>query len=527
MVMRGIGGLAIILATAAVYPAFAADLPVKAPPAAPVELSWTGCHIGGHLGGAVSQDKDTSIYGNSRNFSSTDFVAGGQIGCDYQSALGWVVGAEGQMAWAGLRNSRAAGVTSFATGLTSPSQFTLSNDFLASATARLGRSIADRWLVFVRGGAAWTREKIDDAFAGFSTGIAVDPSVAVTRSGWTAGAGVEWAFAPHWSANLEYNYYDFGSSGATLINAKDNSYIIVGSLKDTIQTVTLGLNYQFDSFAAPSAKSPVRTYTKAPAMVADVYNWIGFYVGGDIGEAWASDSGTSNFADPAYQKNFPMALMPGIPGALITNPQTSLQRSSTAIGGIHAGFNWQIGRWVLGAEGDYQWTTAENRFCRQTSVYGAPCADNGEGFLTLGERADWIATARARLGYTWGRFMLYGTGGAAWSNLESSINANCLVMGCGKSSIQLYTTENFSSAKTGWVAGAGIETMLSGNWIVRAEYLHTGFGDTTNELNLIASGAFQGTFGRMQTVNWTHSLSYDTVRVGVSYKFWNPLIARN
>jgi hypothetical protein len=89
-----------------------------------------------------------------------------------------------------------------ATGVTIPSRFTLGNDFLASATAWLGYSYADRWLVFVRGGAAWTREKTDIAFTNLA-GIPVDPSATTNRTGWTVGTGVDWAFAPHWSANLE------------------------------------------------------------------------------------------------------------------------------------------------------------------------------------------------------------------------------------------------------------------------------------------------------------------------------------
>jgi outer membrane immunogenic protein len=226
--------------------ASAADLPVKAPaaiPAAPVEFSWTGCHVGGHVGGVVSEDKTTGVLGNSIGFGSTGFVGGGQIGCDYQFAPGWVAGVEGRAAWTSLKNSHPASVRNLVTGVTIPSQFTLSNDFLASATARLGYSFADRWLVFARGGAAWTHEKADDAFT-TAAGIAVDPSATMTRTGWTVGTGVDWAFAPHWSASLEYNYYDFGSNGATLTTA-NNLVVTVSSLKDTIHAVTAGVDYHF------------------------------------------------------------------------------------------------------------------------------------------------------------------------------------------------------------------------------------------------------------------------------------------
>jgi len=217
---------------------YARPLPVLEP----VIYRWTGCHVGWHAGGLVSEDRTTGPLGNSRGFSSPGFVGGGQIGCDYQFAPAWVAGVEGRAAWTSLKNSQAAIVRNLATGVVLPSRFTLSNDFLASATARLGYSFADRWLAFVRGGAAWTHERVDDAFTTVG-GIPADPSANMTRSGWTAGGGVDWAFAPHWSANLEYNYYDFGHHGATLAGPPVNVFLY--SLKDTMHAVTTGVDYHF------------------------------------------------------------------------------------------------------------------------------------------------------------------------------------------------------------------------------------------------------------------------------------------
>jgi len=222
-------------------PAFAYG---KAPAAAPMTYDWTGCYVGGHVGGVVSEDRTTSASGNSVGFSSVGFVGGGQIGCDYQFAPGWVGGVEARAAWSSLKNSHPGIVRFPAAGVTVPSQLTLGNNFLASATARLGHSFADRWLVYVRGGAAWTREKIDDAFTS-PAGLAVDPAATMTRTGWTAGTGVEWAFSSHWSANLEYNYYDFGKQGTLLSSATNNVTVSIFSLKDTMHAVTAGVNYRF------------------------------------------------------------------------------------------------------------------------------------------------------------------------------------------------------------------------------------------------------------------------------------------
>jgi outer membrane immunogenic protein len=106
--MRTILSATIIVAFSAATPAFAADLAVKAPPAiaaAPVPFPWTGCHVGGHLGGGVSEDRTTGLLGNSNSFSSTGFVGGGQIGCDYQFAPGWIAGVQGRAAWTSLNNT--------------------------------------------------------------------------------------------------------------------------------------------------------------------------------------------------------------------------------------------------------------------------------------------------------------------------------------------------------------------------------------------------------------------------------------
>src|SRR5215470_6657160 len=108
--------------------AFAADLPVKAPAIAPIALyNWTGCYIGGHVGGAFSDDTATNRLGVSRSHDSSGFVGGGQIGCDYQFAPGWVLGAEGRAAWTSLKGSNASTVTNLINGVTLPSQFTVSN----------------------------------------------------------------------------------------------------------------------------------------------------------------------------------------------------------------------------------------------------------------------------------------------------------------------------------------------------------------------------------------------------------------
>lgn len=235
---------ATLFALAAATNASAADLALKGPPAAPIKFTWNGCFVGGHIGGAVSDDRTVNNLGTIRDYSGAGFVGGGQIGCDYQFAPDWVVGAEGRAAWSSLRSSHGGNVRNLNNGVVVPSQFITTNDFLASATGRLGYVHAERWLVYARGGAAWTRERNEDPFI-TPAGTPVDPSTTSTRTGWTVGGGAEWAFAPHWSANVEYNYYDFGTHGITMTNTAPLVNVVGFQVRDRIHTATVGVNYRF------------------------------------------------------------------------------------------------------------------------------------------------------------------------------------------------------------------------------------------------------------------------------------------
>jgi outer membrane immunogenic protein len=233
--LKALSAAAIVVLTGA--GAFAADMPLKAP-LPPNEFTWSGCFAGVRVGAAISDDKIRS----SNDFTSTGFIGGGQIGCDYEFASAFVVGVEGRAAWSSLV-SKTPGRGNQA-GITFPTQFTVANDFLASTTARLGHAFAGHWLAYVRGGAAWTRENGDIAFTLPIGGLTADPTGSATRTGWTVGAGLDWAFAPHWSTSLEYDYYDFGTNNL-LMTDPAHRVSFTSILTDRIHTVTVGLNYHF------------------------------------------------------------------------------------------------------------------------------------------------------------------------------------------------------------------------------------------------------------------------------------------
>jgi len=241
---------------------------------------------------------------------------------------------------------------------------------------------------------------------------------------------------------------------------------------------------------ASAADMPV----KAAAPVAQSYNWTGFYVGGNVGWVRQRDNGDSTFVD--------------VPG-FGPYPRSVSASGSSVIGGLQAGYNWQINQWVLGIEGDWDWTNPKTSTCRNTDA-GPDCSDAGRGFVTLESKTSWIATLRGRLGLAWDRYLVYGTGGVAMGKVDSSINVNCLVNGCAVSSAQQNVTGSFSNTKTGWVAGAGIEAMLMAHWTARVEYLRVDLGTVSNTLLLPISA---------QSVSWSRKVTEDIVRVGVNYKF--------
>jgi outer membrane immunogenic protein len=249
--------------------------------------------------------------------------------------------------------------------------------------------------------------------------------------------------------------------------------------------------------AALAADMPLKA--PPPPPPAPAFSWTGFYIGGNIGYAAEHDSsGTTNFNQPA---------------AVVSTPQSFVGSGSSFAGGVQGGYNMQFApSWVLGVEGDWDSVKlSSGNFCRTTDN-GPPCADAGRGFLNMSETTDWLASVRGRLGWVWNGVLVYGTGGGAWGKVNTTLNATCLVAGCGNNATANATGAAFSTTATGWVAGAGVEGQLVGNWTARLEWLHYSLGGLTNAFT---STPATGTY----TVSWTRgAMLYDTVRLGLNYK---------
>jgi outer membrane immunogenic protein len=125
--------------------------------------------------------------------------------------------------------------------------------------------------------------------------------------------------------------------------------------------------------------------------------------------------------------------------------------------------------------------------------------------MTMSRDVEWLGSVRGRLGYTWNRALLYFTGGAAWSRTDFTGIESRAGGAAGE-------TASFSSTKAGWVAGGGLEYMLSNNWSGRVQYLYYSFAGASTVVPGILTSFDTFAWGRTQVSSLT---------VGLNYKFGN------
>ena len=198
-------------------------------------------------------------------------------------------------------------------------------------------------------------------------------------------------------------------------------------------------------------------------MAQPVFNWTGFYVGGNVGGAW----GQSSVNEPAA----------------IYGATTFTNNLSGIIGGFQAGYNWQAGNLVYGLETDIAFTSAK----RDTDIFA--------GFVFHRSSLTALGTFRGRVGVAMGPTLLYATGGAAYAWLKHEFTDNGFPF-----------TASRSSPSWGWTAGGGIEHAFGNNWSAKIEYLYAHFPNQT-----VTDPTSGYTF--------TFRDSVSVVRTGINFRF--------
>ena len=232
-------GLLMVLGATGVVQA--ADMPLKAKPLAGAGYNWTGCYIGGDVGGAWSR-MDTSRFAQDgigpsfADYGREDdkgFIGGGQAGCDFQTT-NLVFGIQGTFDFGGVKGSHA---------LTDIPTFSETNNLQAvyTATGRMGYLYTPSFLGYVKVGMAWMQDKNQV----LQPGGALLESAKFTLPGMTAGLGFEWMFLPNWSAFAEYNYMWIEDTSGQHFTPPPGLIGETLNVKQTVQMVRVGVNYKF------------------------------------------------------------------------------------------------------------------------------------------------------------------------------------------------------------------------------------------------------------------------------------------
>ncbi len=242
------------------------------------------------------------------------------------------------------------------------------------------------------------------------------------------------------------------------------------------KSLVLGAALALLSGGAMAADLPAKAPVYKAPVAASVYNWTGFYIGGNAGYGWGRvKPGTVSFYDP-------IDTLAGTLAGLNSD-------TSGFIGGGQAGYNFQSGNFVFGLEADFSWSGIKGSVTDTVNGYSAT------------SRLDWLATGRARAGVAFDRVLFYGTGGIAAGRAKTTIDDYYGVT---------ITTED-AKTHVGWTAGAGIEAALSPNWTVRAEYLYVDLG--SKEYNFYEPAGF---WPRIST---STAITESIVRGAINYKF--------
>jgi outer membrane immunogenic protein len=177
------------------------------------------------------------------------------------------------------------------------------------------------------------------------------------------------------------------------------------------------------------------------------YNWTALYAGAHGGWGWVNERSVA-VTDP--MGSFPVGF-------------TSYGARNGVLGGVQAGFDWQYDNWVLGAEGDWSWSTSDVETASNSPAF--------PGLVSHGSAHDnWFATLAGRIGFAQDRWLVYAKGGWAWMNVDYGASAT------GVPVYGAFAIRSASSTRDGWTVGGGIETALGSNWSAKLEYNYMDFG---------------------------------------------------
>ena len=242
------------------------------------------------------------------------------------------------------------------------------------------------------------------------------------------------------------------------------------------------------AMVGPVAAADMGMPLKAPSY-APAFSWTGTYVGANVGGIW----GTFDFS-PTTTNN-----ITGAVGA----PAIAGLNNSSVIGGFQAGYNWQVGQWVLGLEQDYQFTGL-----KQTATFAAPAGQFAAGD-SMSVKTDYLGATRARVGMAWDRALVYAAGGLETGQFD--VSSTYVARGVGGSPAVGFTDAD--KFHFGFNVGAGVDYAVTNNVFIGIEYRYLDLGKETYNL-----GAFTPAGVGAQTVTNSVGLTASEVTARLNFK---------
>lgn len=242
---------------------------------------------------------------------------------------------------------------------------------------------------------------------------------------------------------------------------------------------------------ASAADMAVKARPMAPAPA---FSWTGFYIGANVGGSWGNEGFDYSMPFTAAGNIFANCGAPAgvvLPAPTSTNPfglsGSCTDNSSSFLGGLQLGYNWQAGAIVYGLEGDVMWRRLkDNSYTRFGSnpAAGSPMGSVATDTAYFNSEQGALGTLRGRIGYAPSNWLLYLTGGLAVGHTEHSFTE---VLAPGNTCVVIAgnTCRNTSDSKTkaGWTVGAGAEWAFAQAWSLGVEYLYVDLGSTTLTLS--------------------------------------------
>jgi len=231
--------------------------------------------------------------------------------------------------------------------------------------------------------------------------------------------------------------------------------------------------------AAPAiaADLPVKARPMAP-VVQPAFSWTGCYIGANGG--WMGQRTSYTSAPAGSYLNAAGALAPPNPagtGLLAGDFTSALHaydvRQSGATAGGQIGCNYQFGTFLVGAEADLNWAGVKTDVNAAFAAFPSanPAFTISPENEVISTRLDWFSTIRGRAGFTFDRFLVYGTGGLAIGHFHSDTSVTYGTSGTSPVFAGATHLGSNTATRYGYAVGGGLEYAITNNWSVKAEYL--------------------------------------------------------